>query len=312
MAKIGTITEPTRRADALQRARHRASLLPELLVDTRQIVSTVMAGWHGRRKRGIGENFWQYRPYQQGETMARIDWRRSARDDQTYVRDLEWEAAHTVWVWVDPSPSLLYKSKGARVSKESRALVIALAATDLLSRAGERVGYPGLLRPVSTRNGAQRLATAFAAAPESTITDTPQLDVVQRHSDIIVISDFLKPVDESRKMLDDIVSRGARPHLVEIVDPAEEDFPYSGRTEFQDPVTGAKLTAGRAQDWQAEYRDIYAARRLLLQRIARSHGGSYTICRTDRLASETLVHLHGHMSGNPSTVVTVEPVGEFV
>ena len=69
----------------------------------KRIVNTVIGGWHGRRKRGIGENFWQFRPYVEGETMARIDWRRSARDDHVYVRDLEWEAAHTVWLWADPS-----------------------------------------------------------------------------------------------------------------------------------------------------------------------------------------------------------------
>ncbi len=98
--------------------------------------------------------------------VARIDWRRSARDDHTYVRDREWEAAHTVWLWADPSPSMLYKSRGATVSKESRALVLILALAELLSRSGERIAWPGLTDPFSARNGAERLAAHLSHAAE--------------------------------------------------------------------------------------------------------------------------------------------------
>ena len=96
MARLGEAVQPVSPRNAIARGRLRASLIPDLLVEARRITNTVIAGWHGRRRRGVGENFWQFRPYVEGETMARIDWRRSARDDQTYVRDLEWEAAHTV------------------------------------------------------------------------------------------------------------------------------------------------------------------------------------------------------------------------
>jgi uncharacterized protein (DUF58 family) len=115
MAPVGQLTQPTARLDALARARQRAALLPDCLAEARRIVAnTVIAGWHGRRKRGIGETFWQFRPYVDGESLSRIDWRRSARDDNLYVRDREWEAAHTIWLWADRSPSMLFKSDALR------------------------------------------------------------------------------------------------------------------------------------------------------------------------------------------------------
>ena len=83
MVGIGAATAPVPTSEALARGRMRASLVPDLLVEARRIVNTVIAGWHGRRRRGIGENFWQFRPYVEGEAIARIDWRRSARDDHT-------------------------------------------------------------------------------------------------------------------------------------------------------------------------------------------------------------------------------------
>jgi uncharacterized protein (DUF58 family) len=147
------------------------------------LVNTVIAGWHGRRRRGIGENFWQFRPYVEGEGIARIDWRRSARDDHTYIRDREWEAAHTVWLWADPSPSMLYKSAAASVSKESRALVLILAMAELLSRSGERIGWPGLTDPFVARNGAERLASRISHAAD--LPARPDFTGMSRFSDIV-------------------------------------------------------------------------------------------------------------------------------
>lgn len=294
MARLGEKTTPIATQDAVARARLRASLVPDLLVEAQRITNTVITGWHGRRRRGVGENFWQFRPYVEGETMARIDWRRSARDDHIYVRDLEWEAAHTVWLWADPSHSMLYQSQFANVSKESRALVLILALAELLSRGGERIAWPGLTDPFSTRNGAERLAARLLHAERA--ASRPDLGAVARYGDLVIASDFLDPVEEITAWLTPLISRGVRVHLIEVSDPAEETFPYSGRTEFHDPETGAKLTAGRAEMLVEDYHRLYLARREELANWCRRLGWSYTPSRTDRLASETLIKLHMAMS----------------
>lgn len=296
MAPLGEATAPVAPRNAIARARLRASLVPDLLVEARRIANTVIAGWHGRRRRGVGENFWQFRPHVEGETMARIDWRRSARDDQLYVRDLEWEAAHTVWLWADPSASMLYKSQLGKVSKESRALVLILALAELLSRSGERIAWPGLTDPFSSRDGAERLAARLHHAERA--SRRPGLAPVSRYSDFVVASDFLDPVEETMAWLDPLARRGVRAHLIEVADPAEETFPYAGRTEFLDPETGAKLTAGRAETLSDDYRRLYAARRETLSSWCGRLGWSYTVSRTDRLASETLVKVHTAMTVN--------------
>lgn len=290
MARIGEATAPVATRDALARGRLRASLVPDLLIEARRIVNTVIAGWHGRRKRGIGENFWQFRPYVDGEAYAQIDWRRSARDDHTYVRDREWEAAHTVWLWADSSPSMLYKSGSAAVSKESRSLVLALAMAELLSRSGERIAWPGLTDPFTARNGAERLTAHLIHARE--LPARPDLSGIRRFSDIVLISDFLDPVEETMAWLDVLARHGVRAHLIEVADPAEESFPYSGRTEFRDPESGERLTAGRAERIADDYRQIYLARRAELAGWCKRLGWSFTLNHTDRLASEALVAVH--------------------
>jgi len=298
MAALGRITDPAARLDVLARARKRASLLPDCLAEARRVANTVIAGWHGRRKRGIGETFWQFRPYVEGETQSRIDWRRSARDDHVYVRDREWEAAHTIWLWADLSPSMRYQSELAMVSKESRALVLMLAMAELLSRSGERIGSPGILPPVAARNAAERLAVALSHAREQ--PSLPDLSRIDRMSDIVMIGDFLNEKTAIETAIAPAAGRGLRGHVIEVYDPAEERFPYSGRTEFRDPETGERLVAGRAETLAADYRRVWHARRAAMGGEIRRLGWTFVAHGTDRPASEALAALHGHLSGIPA------------
>lgn len=297
MAAIGQASEAVATTPALARARQRAAYIPDLLVEAHRVANTVIAGWHGRRKRGIGENFWQFRPYVEGESLARIDWRRSARDDNTYIRDREWEAAHTVWLWSDSSPSMLFQSALAPVSKQSRAMVILLAIAEILARSGERIASPGAMDPVSARNAAERLATALDLS--SNDVTFPDLAHINRHSDLVLISDFLDPADEVLEKLAPIANRGIRGHVLEICDPVEEVFPYRGRTEFIDPEDGGKLTAGRAETLNEDYRRVYLARRENLAESLRRMGWNFITHHTDQPASTALVALHTHLSGIP-------------
>src|SRR6478609_3636968 len=142
-----------------------AASMPRLILEARKIAATVIHGLHGRRRSGSGENFWQFRRYVPGEEARRIDWRRSARDDNLYVREREWEAAHTIWIWPDRSPSMAFSSRLARESKLDRALVVAFALGEILVEAGERVGLPGLMRPTGSRAVIDRMAESLIHDP---------------------------------------------------------------------------------------------------------------------------------------------------
>src|ERR1700692_3166116 len=85
--------------------------LPSLIIAARKVAQTVRHGVHGRRRSGSGETFWQFRPFVSGEPSSRVDWRRSAREERAFVREREWEAAHTVWIWVDRSPCMEFVSR---------------------------------------------------------------------------------------------------------------------------------------------------------------------------------------------------------
>lgn len=279
----------------LAEAKGLARSLPDLLVEARRVATTVLAGWHGRRRAGPGETFWQFRPFVTGEAPGRIDWRRSARDEHLYVREREWEAAHTVWLAADISQSMDFRSKLALASKRDRALVILLALGDLLAAAGERIGLLGLGDPVLSRNAAERLAETLAHF-DDTQPALPSAIRLGRFADLVLIGDFLDPIDEIEARLADYARHGATAHLVEIRDPVEETFPYAGRTEFRDPETGSLYTIGRAEQIGDEYRRHVIARRETLAATCRRLGWTYMTHRTDRPATEPLLALHARLS----------------
>ena len=281
-----------RRADG--ESRTLAASLPRLVLEARRIAANVIHGLHGRRRAGAGESFWQYRRFVSGEPAQRVDWRRSARDDHLYVREQEWEAAHTVWIWPDRSPSMAFASKDARDSKLERALIVTFALAELLVAGGERVGIPGIVSPTSNRNIIDKMAQAMLH-DDATRLSLPPSFVPSPLSEIVILSDFWSPIGEIRNMLATLSASGAHGALIQVVDPAEETFPYSGRVEFVEPEGGDIIVAGRAERWASDYVERVALHREQIRIETGKLDWLFSTHTTSRSAAELLLFLHSGM-----------------
>jgi len=279
---------------AVGEGRTLAASMPRLVLEARRVAATIIHGLHGRRRAGTGENFWQYRRFLSGEPANRVDWRRSARDDHLYVREQEWEAAHTIWIWPDRSPSMTFRSRLAEDSKLERALMMAIALAEVLVEGGERVGVPGLTRPTGARNVVDKIAQAMihdpAARPSLPVNFAPSA-----FAEIILLSDLWSPLADVQQMIAQLASSGARGHVIQIVDPAEETFPYAGRIEFIEPEGAGSITAGRAENWRDDYVALVDKHRAAIRAETRRLDWSFIIHRTDRPATELLLALHAQL-----------------
>lgn len=276
-----------------------ADRLPDLLLEALRVANTVVHGVHGRRRAGTGETFWQFRQFQGGDPATVIDWRRSASSDTLFVREREWEASHTFWLWSDVSPSMLFRSHLASVTKRDRALVLTLAIAEMLVRAGERVALLGLTPPMTSRKATARMAENLAASEgaETLKSSLPPNARLSRFSSAVLVSDFLDPPEIVAQRLNEMAEGDVQGHLIQVLDPAEETLAYQGRMEFRSPEDGQRWIGDRVETLRDAYRQKLAEHRARIEEAARRIGWSFLVHHTDRSPAEPLLTLIMRLQG---------------
>lgn len=279
-----------RRAEAL------ATRLPPLLVAAERVAATVAQGVHGRRRVGQGDSFWQFRRFVAGDALNRIDWRQSAKSGRPapegwFVRETEWEAAQTVCLWRDSSPSMRWHSAGMAVEKRDRASLLLLALGSLLLRGGERVlpMRPGA-RPIAGRGGVDRLALDLTMEREEAGLPPPL--PLPRHATVVLFSDFLAPLEEIQALVGRLAGVPTRGYLLQILDPAEAELPYSGRIRFRGVERDGEALVPRVENLRDAYIARLRAQQEGLAAICAAAGFGFGIHRTDHPPEAALLSLY--------------------
>jgi len=260
---------------AASRAETLAAGLPRLLLAAERLAFVAAPGLHGRRRAGTGESFWQFREWATGDDTKRIDWRRSATGERLFIREREWEAQAGFLVRLEDTPGMAFKSTKALPTKRERAILLLLALSSLLLRAGERVALAGITPPMSGNAALGKIAQALDAG------GTAPADPRAR---CITFGDFLAP--------DPRFTAPPGGAALQILDPAECDFPYSGRVIFEDFNPGPKIEAPSAATWRSAYLARLAAQRDAVTQAATRAGQTFLFHRTDAPPAAALAALY--------------------
>ena len=285
-------TIPSLRHDA----QHHADSLPPLLAEAQHLAASVTLGAHGRRHVGAGEEFWQYRNAHSGDSLRSIDWRRSARGDSHYIRQMEWQAAQSVLLWIDGAQSMEFSGASMRGTKGARATVLGLACAILLSRAGERAGLVDDPRPPRTGEGqidrmaAQLLLRESAEArPDYGLPGEPHFPTGSR---AVFLSDFLGDWPAIAATISRAADRGVTGVLLQVLDPIEEEFPFDGRTEFRSMSGALKFETLRARGLKESYLERLAKRKEEITETCRRIGWRSSLNHTSEQALPALLWLY--------------------
>lgn len=281
------------------RLRHDAeqisSRLPPLLVEAERVAHTVAQGVHGRRRVGSGESFWQFRQYRPDDSAAMIDWRQSAKTQSPFVRETEWEAAESVWLWRSNAESMAYRSEFTETTKRTRAELLLLAVASLLVRAGERVALLSDNAPPSAnRNAVQRIAEQLVF--DENEIGSPPARHLPAHARIVWIGDFFDSIDAIKSILMEQRAQQVHGHLVQVLDPAEVDLPFDGRVRFEANSGFESLTIGRTEQIRDRYKERINAHREELSQTAQQLGWTFGLHRSDAAPEMAVLALYGHLS----------------
>lgn len=274
------------------RAEAEAARLPSLLARAEHLAGTVLLGEHGRRRSGMGDDFWQYRPVQAGDERRHIDWRRSGRSDTQFVRQREWQIAQSVMIWVDDSAAMRFASDDDLPTKSDRARLLALAVSILLNRAGERVGLTGHNLP--PRRGQTQITRLAQALTQESDEDYghPDTSGMMAHGRALFISDFLGDMGAARAALTSAADRGVQGVLLQVLDPAEEAFPYRGRTIFESMGGTLAHETLKASELRDRYLDRLAERKSELRALCHTTGWQYGLHHSSDSAQSALLWLY--------------------
>jgi uncharacterized protein (DUF58 family) len=277
-------------------AERAAGRLPPLMVQADRIAATVAQGVHGRRRVGQGDTFWQFRHYQSGDSAQSIDWRQSAKSQTAFVRENEWDAAQSVWLWCDASASMHYRSSSEFPDKAERAVVLTLALASLLIRGGERVAVLGAgMMPSNSRAGLNRIAdhlSHLAVADHS----LPALEPLPRYGRLVMFGDMLSPAADIEHVVRGFAATGVDGHIVQVNDVVEETLPFRGRIRFDGLEGEGSALIGRVERVRDDYVELMNNHRKGLSDLARSVGWTFAVHHTDRAPQTPLLALYGALS----------------
>jgi uncharacterized protein (DUF58 family) len=280
--------------DLRWRAEQLAALLPPLLMRARRLASTQNSGAFGRKRPGPGDDFWQFRHSQPGDSLTHIDWRQSGKSDHLFVRESEWTIAHTTMLWADPSGSMHWRSNKNLETKFDRACLLVIATAFLLEQANERMAllnqtappYVGRIAPMRLADALFRQSRDNALPPE----------IATRRGKALVISDFLMPLELLAGHLRSWSAAGIEGHLLQILDPVEESLDFEGRVRLQGLEQEGDILLAHAQSLRLPYRQAVMNHRDGLEAMARQFGWRFSLHHTDRSARAALTHLYASLA----------------
>lgn len=279
----------TARNDAVTlrlRAETAAAGLPELMLAAERLAVTVDPGAHGLRRAGTGEDFWQYRPAMSGDPAGLIDWRRSARSDAAFVRERERQAPQSAALWVSGAPGMEWSGDPARPAKGDRGRLLALALGLILLRGGERVGIGG-----SEARAGRTQAEALGRELLATGDELPGRQALRSHRRVVLVGDFLGDPAPLRAFVAEAAALGCPGALMQVLDPAEESFPFSGAVRFRSPGGDVHPTRN-ARGLRDAYLARLAGRRAELSRLAAGAGWRFGMHDTAAAPSVALMWLY--------------------
>ncbi len=276
-----------------------ASNLPALMLKAEKAVANIMQGEHTQKKVGQGEKFWQFRDYVPGDRPQDIDWRQSAKTDHIYIRQKEWQTTQSAIFWCNEAASMDFASDAQYPSKAETARILTLGMALLMTRAGEQVGIFGSAKTGRTESTVHRMGEALCTGGNGfeSLPD-PYACTLPRHCSLIQIGDFLLPPDDIESTFKKLSAHTDNGLVIQILDPAELELPYSGRYLFEDAGTKIQEQVNHVDSIRDGYKQRIEEHINAVRNICRDRQWVYVLHSTDHDISDTLMRVWESMSNN--------------
>ena len=274
------------------KAEELSNKIPSLYVKADRIANTIWEGMHNRNKDGLGDNFWQFRKYEYGDPAHLIDWKKTAKSNETFIQEKELQTLQNFVIWRDTSRSMNFRSSESIDTKLYRANLFTLTLTIILSKSGENIVLNGLKTELlKGGNAVNFVSNQINEKIVNSYKSSPNVNEIKNNSEVILIGDFLNNINETEKTIKELSNRGISGIIIQILDPAERSFPYKGRINFNGLEGEKNILIGKAESVRNDYKKAIKIHIEKLEKLTTSYSWKYILDNSDQDASISLQNI---------------------
>ena len=268
------------------------SKLQGLDLKARLIVEGYVSGLHKSPYHGFSIEFAEHREYVPGDDLRYVDWKVFGKSDRIYLKQYEEETNFACYFLVDTSESMLYKSEQAAVSKLEYAQYVAAALAYLIVQQQDAAGLAtfdtavrNFVRAGSNPSHLKQICHMLEHAPTGGETAMGPIfhdlaERIRKRGLVVIISDLFDDLPTLMLGLKHLRHRRHEVLVMQIIDPAEQDFPFQDPTLFKGlEHLPEEMTEPRSL--KAAYCREFEAFLLEARRGCRDLHMEYTLLRTD-------------------------------
>ena len=243
------------------------------------------------KKRGIGEEFWDFREYQLGDPLKSIDWKKSSKLNKILIKNNENESSKNIWFWRNESVSMNYRNSNKVEEKLYRSKMLGLILIDIFLRSGEKVGIIG--SDLALKKGPKsflEIATEFLSKSLK-FSDSR----IKKNDVVFIISDFLENPNQIKKQLLSISESIYSGILIQVLDSSELEFPFKGRNQFFDPLSGLHKIFNKSESMKIRYKEKIKSHQLKLDNICSKFGWKIFRNKTSQTYESLIMQIYSSL-----------------
>ena len=264
------------------KAEELSSQISSLYIKADRIANTIWEGFHNRNKDGVGDNFWQFRKYEYGDPAHLIDWKKTAKSNETFIQEKELQTLQNFFIWRDTSESMNYSSLDKINTKLYRANLLTLALTIILSKSGENIALNGINSKLfKGKEAISFVSNQITEKVKGNYKSIPNLNDIKNNSYVILIGDFLNSIKDTEKIIKGLSNRGINGIIIHILDPAEITFPFKGRINFNGLEDEKGILIGKAESIRNDYKKTIKRHIEKLTKLTNSYSWKYFLDISD-------------------------------
>lgn len=294
----------------------RKYLNPEVLsgmrgldLKARLIVEGYVSGMHRSPYQGFSVEFAEHREYSPGDDLRYVDWKVFGRSDRYFLKQYDEETNFNCHILLDTSESMTYRSETASVSKLEYGQYIAAALAWLVVQQQDAIGIvtfddqvQSWLPPASQTGHLKHVFHALENVTGAGQTSVGSIlgelaERIKKRGLIILISDLFDDPDQIERGLQHLRHRRHDVSVLQLVDPAEQDFPFEGPMLFRG-LEGFPDQFSEPHSLRKAYRAEFDSFVKTVGRVCRKLGFDHNLVRTDQTLDVALSAFLQHRSGS--------------